>query len=102
VSDFLVQLSERTGLQIVPVAVENRLFGANVTVSGLVGGIDIIAALSGVDIGRALLIPDVMLKEGAGVFLDDVSCDDLQREIGCGVMPFDTTPQGLYRALHRL
>ena len=63
----------KTGLDLVPVAVENRLFGESVTVSGLVSGGDILAALAGVEIGRALLVPDVMLKEGEGMFLDDLS-----------------------------
>jgi putative radical SAM enzyme (TIGR03279 family) len=102
VGEFLAQLGEKTGLTIVPVAVENRLFGESVTVSGLVSGNDIVAALSGVEIGRALLIPDVMLKEGEGVFLDDVSLKELEERLGCGVMMFDSTPQGLYRALKQL
>jgi NifB/MoaA-like Fe-S oxidoreductase len=102
IADFLSHLSAKTGLEIVPVTVENKLFGSSVTVSGLVCGRDIINALKGLNIGRALLVPDVMLKEGEGVFLDDVSLEKLELEIGCGVMPFDTTPQGLYRTLRRL
>jgi len=102
VSVFLAQLAEKTGLSIVPVAVKNHLFGESVTVSGLVSGNDIIAALSGTEIGRALLVPDVMLKEGEGVLLDDVSLKALEERLGCRVMPFDTTPQGLYRALKKL
>jgi putative radical SAM enzyme (TIGR03279 family) len=102
IADFLSHLAAKTGLEIVPVAVENKLFGSSVTVSGLVCGRDIIDTLKGLDIGRALLVPDVMLKEGEGVFLDDVSLEMLELEIGCGVMPFDTTPQGLYRTLRRL
>ena len=99
VGEFLAKLGEKTGLTIIPVAVANRLFGESVTVSGLVTGKDIIAALAGVDIGRALLVPDVMLKEGEGIFLDDVTLIELEEMLGCRVMPFDSTPQGLYRTL---
>lgn len=102
VSEFLAQLGEKTGLRLVPVAVENRLFGESVTVSGLVSGGDIIAALSGAEIGRALLVPDVMLKEGEGVFLDDVSLETLEERLGSRVTAFDTTPPGLYRVLKQL
>jgi putative radical SAM enzyme (TIGR03279 family) len=102
VSEFLAKLGEKTGLTMVPVAVENRLFGESVTVSGLVSGNDIVTALAGVDIGRALLVPDVMLKEGEGMFLDDVSLEELGTRLGCRVGTFDCTPQGLYRRLKDL
>ncbi|WP_223923542.1 DUF512 domain-containing protein [Geobacter sp. AOG2] len=102
VGEFLARLRERTGAEIVPVAVENRLFGASVTVSGLVAGNDIMAALEGREIGAGLLVPDVMLKEGEGLFLDDVSLEELQRRLGRPVLTFDCTPRGCYRALRRL
>jgi putative radical SAM enzyme (TIGR03279 family) len=102
VGEFLSRLGEKTGLTLVPQAVENRLFGESVTVSGLVSGNDILAALAGVEIGRALLVPDVMLKEGEGMFLDDISLDELGKRLGSRVASFDSTPQGLYRLLRSL
>jgi putative radical SAM enzyme (TIGR03279 family) len=102
VADFLAGLSAKTGLNLQAVAVENRLFGPSVTVSGLVAGNDIIATLKGRPIGRMLLIPDVMLKEGEGVFLDDVSLEELGSQLGCRVETFDSTPQGLYMVLKKL
>jgi putative radical SAM enzyme (TIGR03279 family) len=99
VRDFLAQLGEKSGVDIVPLAVENRLFGASITVSGLIAGNDIVAALAGFDVGSCLLVPDVMLKEGEGIFLDDVSLDELEQRIGCSVIVFDSTPGGCYRAL---
>jgi putative radical SAM enzyme (TIGR03279 family) len=102
VSEFLAQLSAKTGVTAVPVAVENRLFGESVTVSGLVSGSDIITALAGVEIGRALLVPDVMLKEGEGMFLDDLPLEELEEKLHCRVVTFDSTPQGLYRMLRQL
>lgn len=102
VADFLSNLGQKTGLELVPLAVESRLFGASVTVTGLVAGHDILAALAGHHAGMALLLPDVMLKEGEGVFLDDLSLEELQRRIGCRVVIFDSTPGGCYRALAAL
>jgi putative radical SAM enzyme (TIGR03279 family) len=99
VSDFLKQLAEKSGVDIVPLAVENRLFGPSITVSGLIAGNDIAAALDGCDIGRCLLVPDVMLKEGEGLFLDDVSLAELERRIKRPVVVFDSTPDGCYKAL---
>lgn len=102
VSDFLEKLGAKCGLDLVPVAVQNRLFGAEVTVSGLLSGGDIIAALRGRDIGAALLLPDAMLKEGESLFLDDISLDELERRTGSPVIAFDSTPTGFYRALKSL
>jgi putative radical SAM enzyme (TIGR03279 family) len=99
VSDFVAQVVEKTGVEIVSVGVENRLFGDSVTVSGLVAGNDIIAAVAGHDLGSCLLVPDVMLKEGAGMFLDDVTLAELERRVGSRVVVFDSTPGGFYRAL---
>ena len=99
VRDFLAQLSVKCGVDIVPLAIENKLFGSSITVSGLIPGTDIIAALAGHDVGSCLLVPDVMLKEGEGIFLDDVSPADLERRIGRPVIVFDSTPVGCYRAL---
>jgi NifB/MoaA-like Fe-S oxidoreductase len=102
VEEFLTQLGNKTGLRVIPVPVKNRLFGESVTVSGLVSGNDLLAALEGLNIGSALLVPDVMLKEGESVFLDDLSINDLEKRLGCSVMTFDSTPQGLYRALKQV
>ena len=102
VSDFLKQLGEKTGVTFTSVAIKSRLLGESVTVSGLVAGNDIIAALEGKEIGRALLVPDVMIKEGEGVFLDDVSLDELGVRLGCRVVTFNSTPQGLYQALKKI
>lgn len=102
VSDFLGKLGEKSGVEIQTLAVENRLFGESVTVSGLVAGNDIIAALTGVEVGAALLLPEVMLKEGEGLFLDSVSLEELGRRLGCRVMAFEATPQGCYRAIRDL
>ncbi len=99
VRDFLAQLAEKSGVDVVPLAVENKLFGASITVSGLIAGNDIAAALAGRNVGSCLLVPDVMLKEGEGVFLDDVSPAHLEQRFGIPVIVFDSTPGGFYRAL---
>lgn len=99
VADFVAGLGEKTGVCIRAVAVPNRLFGDQVTVTGLVTGGDIVAALKGEVMERALLVPEVMLKEGEGLFLDDMSLDDLAAELGCEVDTFFPSPDGLYEKL---
>jgi NifB/MoaA-like Fe-S oxidoreductase len=46
-----------------------------------------------------LLVPDVMLKEGEGVFLDDLTPADLERELAVRVKVVETSPEGLYAGL---
>ncbi len=98
-ASFLQALSRITGVNLLPVAVRNRLFGDNVTVTGLVAGRDIVEALRGRNLGALVVVPDVMLKEGEGVFLDDLGLDELQKELGCRVLVAESTPWGLYNAV---
>jgi putative radical SAM enzyme (TIGR03279 family) len=98
-ADFLEALSRKTGTILRPVAVRNRLFGASVTVTGLVAGRDIIAAVKGREPGEVVLIPDVMLKEGEGVFLDELTVGELQKALGTRVVVVEATPRGIYEAV---
>jgi len=65
----------------------NHFFGETITVAGLVTGGDLIDQLRGKDVGERLLIPANMLRAGERVFLDDVSLDDVERELGVPVIP---------------
>jgi len=102
VEHFTRSLSKKTGVTIRTVAVSNCLFGEQVTVTGLVTGGDIVTSLQGGNIGRMLLIPDVMLKEGEGLFLDDMGLDDLASALVCEVASFPATPEGLYHKLQEI
>lgn len=100
-ADFLSKLSARTGITLHPEVVRNSLFGHGVTVTGLVPGNAILESLKGRNVGVLLAVPDVMLKEGDGVFIDDVTTEALQRELVTEVVVFDSTPSGLYEVLKR-
>ena len=60
-------------------------FGETITVAGLVTGGDLIHQLKGRELGERLLIPANMLRSGERVFLDDVSVDDVERQLGVPV-----------------
>ncbi|QWV92552.1 DUF512 domain-containing protein [Geomonas oryzisoli] len=98
-AEFLERLSGATGVAMQPVAVRNRLFGPTVTVTGLVCGADVVAALQGIELGELVLVPDVMLKEGEGVFLDNLTLDDVGQQLGAEVQVVESTPYGIYDAL---
>ncbi|NIP49264.1 MAG: DUF512 domain-containing protein, partial [Gammaproteobacteria bacterium] len=69
---FAGQLSSRCDIDLRVHPVENHLFGGHVTVAGLLSGQDLLEQLAKVDLGQILLVPDVMLREGEDVFLDDI------------------------------
>lgn len=69
---FLRQLSLKTSVPLELHGIHNDFFGGQVTVTGLLTGTDILAQLQGRDLGGALLIPDVVLREGEDVFLDEI------------------------------
>ncbi len=96
--DFSSKLAALTGVEIRVAPVPNRLFGPPVTVTGLVGGKDIIALLGGEAPVGCLVIPDVMLKEGEW-FIDDVTVAELAAALGCEPLVVPATPWGLYEAL---
>ncbi|MBR4098991.1 MAG: DUF512 domain-containing protein [Clostridium sp.] len=74
----------------------NRFFGETITVAGLVTGGDLIQQLRGKPLGTRLLIPANMLRSGERVFLDDVTVDDVERELG---VPVIQVPQDGYELL---
>jgi putative radical SAM enzyme (TIGR03279 family) len=102
VNQFVRKLSSVAGLDISLVAVKSRLFGEEVTVTGLVSGGDILEEFDGKEVDGILMIPDVMLKEGEGMFLDDMTLDDLAGKLGCEVRSFCSTPEGFYAVLEEL
>ncbi len=65
----------------------NKFFGETITVAGLVTGGDLIAQLRGKDLGKRLLLPSSMLRAGERVFLDDVTLDNVERELGVPAVP---------------
>jgi putative radical SAM enzyme (TIGR03279 family) len=96
------RLSGKIGVAIRVVPVPNRLFGPQVTVTGLVCGGDILSALETSPPIGTLLVPDIMLKEGDGLFLDDLTLADLAATLHCPVISFPATPGGLVSVLDEL
>ena len=69
--------------KVVPII--NDFFGHTIDVAGLVTGGDIIKQLDGEEIGERLLVPRNMLRHGEGVFLDDITIEDLEEKFGVPV-----------------
>lgn len=63
----------------------NDFFGPSVTVTGLVTARDILAQWGDKMRGRALLVPQTMLRENDTVFLDGQTMEDVSRSLGIPV-----------------
>ncbi len=100
--DFLKALSIKTACNLSVSAIPNRLFGNSVTVSGLVCGTDIIHRLKDKGAEGVLLIPEVMLKEGEGCFLDGLTPLEVGNTLGIQAVTFEASPTGLYNTLKKL
>ncbi len=61
--------------------IDNIYFGKQVTVSGLLTGSDLLAALEGEALGDVVFISDTMLKDGSNLFLDDLSIAEVAQTL---------------------
>ncbi len=78
--------------------IQNHFFSGNVSVTGLVTATDIIRQCRGKLKSRTLGVPEVMLRDGEGAFLDDITTEQLGRELGCRVEVLPTDGGGCCRA----
>lgn len=87
------------GLTTTVVPIVNDWFGPRIQVAGLLTGQDIQIQLAGRPLGDEVLVPAVALRDGAGVFLDDLSPADLSASLGTRVRPVEPEPAALLSAL---
>ncbi len=67
------------------IKIRNDFFGETITVTGLITAQDLIAQLKGRDNGEELLISSAMLRRDSNVFLDDLTVEDVERELNIKV-----------------
>ncbi|MCL1880907.1 MAG: DUF512 domain-containing protein [Oscillospiraceae bacterium] len=88
------------------IAVKNNFFGESVNVSGLLTGADIIEQLGlaqsqsgeSLDLGEELLISQNTLNSD-GLFLDNITPDELEQALGVQVRIVEADGEGLYSAI---
>ena len=97
----LSQLAMRRcqGLTVQVVSIENRFFGPEITVSGLLTGQDILAQTKELPLGDALLFPANALRQGENVFLDDMTVTELSDALGVPAIPSPGEGEALLRSL---
>jgi putative radical SAM enzyme (TIGR03279 family) len=92
------------GLSVNLVPVANEFFGRGIGVAGLLTGRDIQiqlgqSQLAGRGLGDVVLVPAVALRDGAGVFLDDLTPADLATTLETPVTAVEPTAPAFLAAL---
>ena len=98
----ITELNRRTGAKLTVCAAENHFLGRRVTVAGLLSGGDILAALRGRDNGGFVIIPGEALAFDNRRFLDDMTPDDLSRELGLPVYSGGRSVGDFFKTLAKL
>ena len=91
---------ENVQVKVLPVA--NHFFGETVTVTGLLTGGDILAALTEENVGdaEAILLCRVTLRHEGDLFLDDMSIEEFKKKAPLPVRLADCDGQALYDILN--
>jgi putative radical SAM enzyme (TIGR03279 family) len=76
----------------------NQFYGESITVSGLLTGQDIFAALKDRDLGAAVFLPKNCLNDNQ-VFLDDWKLTEMQEKLGVPVVPLRNDFGGVFEFL---
>jgi putative radical SAM enzyme (TIGR03279 family) len=83
-AEFVGEMNQQWGTRLKAVAIQNRFFGEEVTVAGLLAGGDILAARESFD-GNFLIVPEQACLKSGHIFLDDMNLEDLERELQVSV-----------------
>ena len=79
--------------------IKNEYFGGNVSVAGLITGTDIIKQCGGNLHSDLLGVPEVMIRDEKGQFLDDITLEELGRTLGCRAISIPTDGGGCCKAM---
>ena len=96
---FVKKITDVTKADISVYKIKNNFFGERITVTGLICGSDIISQLKGKDLGEYLLLSASMFKSDCDIFLDDVTKEDVERELGVKVIINDNTGENFVNSL---
>jgi putative radical SAM enzyme (TIGR03279 family) len=88
------------GLTVSLAAIPSLFWGQQVSVTGLLTGQDILEGLKGRDLGDALLLPALTLKDGRE-FLDSMTVDTLAQSLGIPVLVVPSSAQALVESINR-
>ncbi|WP_420266220.1 DUF512 domain-containing protein [Candidatus Magnetominusculus dajiuhuensis] len=97
------KLNKKAGVDLRVVPVENQFFGTTITVTGLLTGRDIVRSFMGqTRANEIIFIPDVTLRDGQNMFLDDTTTDFVEEALGVKTKIIESSFDGLIRAIEEV
>jgi len=84
---ILASLNAVEGLEVNMMALASDYWGQAISVTGLITGHDLLLNLQGQDLGAGILLPQVMLKHGELVFLDDMTVEEVAQKLQTKILP---------------
>jgi putative radical SAM enzyme (TIGR03279 family) len=82
---------ENLSVNVLPI--HNRFFEGNINIAGLIVGRDLIDAVNAFDAcGDTVLIPNVMMRDGEEIFLDEMSLSEVNQEAKRPIIASPRTP----------
>ena len=96
---LVAQLNEVEGLEINLVALNSQYWGQEITVTGLLTGQDLLAGLSGRDLGDGVLLPSLMLKHDDTRFLDDLTVAEVSSRLQISIYPISGVEELIERVV---
>jgi putative radical SAM enzyme (TIGR03279 family) len=85
---LIENFNSRFGTQLAVVGVENKYFGGDVSVAGLLTGGDLVSARKQIS-GEFVIVPRSTLKSDEEIMLDGMTLEELTVKLGLPVHPFD-------------
>ncbi len=99
IKSLIEKIGEKFDISCNVYEAKNEFFGGKITVAGLLTGSDLIRELKGKDLGQRLLIPSSMLESENVKFLDDITVEELERELNVKVSIININGQELLDAV---
>ncbi|MBP1762448.1 MAG: Fe-S oxidoreductase [Firmicutes bacterium] len=94
-NQVISRLQKIKNLQVELIPVENHYFGGGVSVTGLLTGSDIVRTIGQTYRGKTVLLPEVLLRDGGQILLDDMTVDDIMKASGAEIITVDGSARDL-------
>lgn len=94
-----LRMNRIEGLNFIIIPVKNYFFGGQVTVTGLLTGSDIMAALGNKYRNQEILIPDIIFRDGQDILLDDTKLEDIKEKSGANLKVVTGTAKSIIEAI---
>jgi putative radical SAM enzyme (TIGR03279 family) len=100
--DCVERLNRKFGSSLQVREIVNKFTGKDITVAGLLGGEDFLSAFDGINPGSFLVIPQEAISRVDGILVDNLSPEDLSRELGVPVYPGGRTVPDFFKLLLKI